>query len=186
MCVWHICTDVKLHGSSSFQQGVPEALMRPALTKTLISCLWYRWGRSSTYLHILSRWWEEAQPKNLHVVFTFSLRCCRNLFWMTICLPVLILESGLGYIGHFRKTVIIFTKYNHEIYFRSNYLDLLHVKGLSSWWISSRIILSSVCVCICVCVCALHTYANTGQRGLWIFATMHRHCTCRGVNTQHG
>ena len=31
-------------------QGVPEALMRPALTKTLISCLWYRGGRSSTYL----------------------------------------------------------------------------------------------------------------------------------------
>ena len=31
-------------------QGVPEALVRPALTKTLISCLWHRWGRSSTYL----------------------------------------------------------------------------------------------------------------------------------------
>jgi hypothetical protein len=71
-------------------------------------------------------------------------------------LPVLILESGLGYIGHFRKTVIIFTKYNHEIYFRSNYLDLLHVKGLISWWISSRIILSSVCVYMCVRVRAAH------------------------------
>ena len=29
---------------------MPGALMRPALTKTLISCLWYRWGRSATYL----------------------------------------------------------------------------------------------------------------------------------------
>ena len=52
--------------------GVLGAPMRLALTKTLISSLWYRWGRSSTYLHNMSIWWEEAQPKNLlFVVFAF-------------------------------------------------------------------------------------------------------------------
>ena len=46
VCVCNIWTNVKL----LLTQRVPEALMRPALTKTLIKCLWYRWGRSSTYL----------------------------------------------------------------------------------------------------------------------------------------
>ena len=43
---------VSFHFIFVIQQGVPGALMRPALTKTLISWLWYRWGRSSTYLLI--------------------------------------------------------------------------------------------------------------------------------------
>ena len=44
----------------------------------------------------------------------------------------------------FGKTFIVLAKYNHEIYFRSNCLGWLHVTGLSSWWISSKIHLSSV------------------------------------------
>ena len=55
------------------------------------------------------------------------------------------LESGLGYVGFFRKTIIIFMKYNHEIYFRPNCLGWLHVTGLSSWWIYSKIQSCLVC-----------------------------------------
>ena len=48
----NICTAVKLlfYFLLHKQRGLPGALMRPALTKTLARCLWYRWGRSSTYL----------------------------------------------------------------------------------------------------------------------------------------
>ena len=65
VCVYRLNRRKTSYTLYIYMRGVPEALMRPALTKTLISCLWYQWGRSSTYLHILSRWWEEAQPKNL-------------------------------------------------------------------------------------------------------------------------
>ena len=48
-------------------------------------------------------------------------------FWMTIHLPFL--EFGLGYVGYFRKTFIVFAKYNHEIHFL---MDLLKDPILSS------------------------------------------------------
>ena len=43
-----------------------------------------------------------------------------------------ILDDDLFAVFGVWKTFIIFTKYNHEIYFRSNCLGWLHVKGLSS------------------------------------------------------
>ena len=49
--------------------------MRPALTKTLISCLWYRWGRSSTYLQVFQfRSWRPAKPKTGLVFFRHGFR----------------------------------------------------------------------------------------------------------------
>ena len=71
VCVWHICIDVKLPCRICFStQGVPEALMRPALTKTLISCLWYRWGRSSTYLLFCDLLqWPGAKPRTPPWIF---------------------------------------------------------------------------------------------------------------------
>ena len=98
--------------------------MRPALTKTLISCLWYRWGRSSTYLHIPFLWWEEAQPKNLHVDF----------YIFTALLPQSMLDDDLFVVfwslvlstfDIFRETYTLFAKYSHEIYFKSNYSGLV-------------------------------------------------------------
>ena len=60
-------------------QGVPGALMRPALTKTLISCLRYRWGRSSTYLRIISiSSWAVANPRTTLSLFVV-MHVCRNL-----------------------------------------------------------------------------------------------------------
>ena len=56
--------------------------------------------------------------------------------WRFICH---FLESGFIYVRYFRETYTLFAKYSHEIYFKSNYLGLLHVTGLSSWWISSKI-----------------------------------------------
>ena len=125
-----------------------------APTKTPVCHLWYRWGRSSTYLHILFLWWEEAQPKNLHVG-SFHYHCTVAAIYVGWRFNCRFLESGLGYVGFFRKTIIIFMKYNHEIYFRSNCLGWLHVTGLSSWWISSKIQSCPVCVCV-LCKCCAH------------------------------
>ena len=131
---------------------MPGALMRPALTKTLISCLWYRWGRSSMYLphlHIPFLWWEEAQPKNLHVDFyIFTALLPQSM--LNDDLFVVFLGSGFIYVRYFRKTYTLFAKYNREIYFRSNYVRLLHVTGISSWWVSSKIQFCVVCGCVCV------------------------------------
>ena len=129
------------------------------------TCGYHGWSpwRTCFNIHIKFPWWDVANPRTttpfpkqliLHGFYTVAA----IWFWMTIYLPIL--ESGLDYIGHFRRTVIIFTKYNHEIYFRSNCLGLLHVTGLSSWWISSKVQFCLVCVCVCasdcvwdVCVC---------------------------------
>ena len=71
-------------------QGVPGALMRPALTKTLISCLWYRWGRSSTYLlhfHDSFLRWDVANPRT---TMTFP----NNLFSIFSCCTVFAICQG--------------------------------------------------------------------------------------------
>ena len=61
-------------------QGVPGALTRPApATKPLISCLRYRWGRSSTYLRIISiSSWAVANPRTTLSLFVV-MHVCRNL-----------------------------------------------------------------------------------------------------------
>ena len=73
---------------------------------------------------------------------------------------------------HFRKTFIVLAKYNHEIYFRSNSLGWLHVRGLSSWWISSKIQFCLVCAvqiyqshwkCFKYMVCLRSKYANINR-----------------------
>ena len=114
---------------------------------------WSPW-RTCFNIHIKFPWWDVANPEPPRrfqtIDFTWFYTVAAIWFWMTIYLPIL--ESGLDYIGHFRRTVIIFTKYNHEIYFRSNCLGLLHVTGLSSWWISSKIQFCLVCVCASDCV----------------------------------
>ena len=46
VCVYRLNRRKTSYTLYIYMRGVPEALMRPALTKTLISCLWYRWGRS--------------------------------------------------------------------------------------------------------------------------------------------
>ena len=67
--------------------------------------------------------------------------------WRFICR---FLEFGFIYVRYFRKTYTLFAKYNHEIYSESNYLGLLHVTGLSSWWVSSKIQFCLVCGWVCV------------------------------------
>ena len=72
MCVEHLN---RCKTPTHWLQGVPGALMRPALTKTLISCLWYRWGRSSTYLQVFHfRSWRPAKPKTGLVFFMHGFR----------------------------------------------------------------------------------------------------------------
>ena len=154
MCVWHICTDVKLQGSSSFQQGAAGSLhgcrQRSSMQLTRIWRL-----INSTYLHpvFVSSWWAVANPRTTtpfpNNLFYMVLHGRRNLNLDDDLFAVFGVWFGsLGYVGYFRKTFIIFTKYNHEIYFRSNCLGWLHVKGLSSWWISSKIQFCLVCVCV--------------------------------------
>ena len=69
LCGVCVCVE-HLNRCKTSLQGVPGALMRPALTKTLISRPWYRWGRSSTYLLILSHFGfyriATGQAKNRH------------------------------------------------------------------------------------------------------------------------
>ena len=88
--------------------------------------------------------------------------------WRFICR---FLESGFIYVRYFRKTYTLFAKYNHEIYSKSNYLGLLHVTGLSSWWVSSKIIkdpiLSSVCVCVFFCLCSVRKCLENTQVSSW-------------------
>ena len=116
---------------------------------------WSPWCTCKNFGH--GMWPTQESPRRFQTIyFTWFYAVAAIWFWMTIYLPVLesgFLESGLGYVGYFRKTFILFTKYNHEIYFRSNCLGWLHVKGLSSWWISSKIQFCLECVCVCVCVC---------------------------------
>ena len=92
MCVWNIWKDVKLHVAwwwmifvilvfESFLQGAPEAWIGQVPTKTPIQCLWYHgWSPWRTCQFFLK--WEEAQPKNLHVVhLNFSLFCTVVAIW---------------------------------------------------------------------------------------------------------
>ena len=89
-------------------------------------------------------WPTQEPPRRFQTIyFTWFYMVAAIWFWMTIYLPFL--EFGLGYVGYFRKTFIVFAKYNHEIYFRFNCLGLLHVTGFSSWWISSKIQFCLVC-----------------------------------------
>ena len=96
VCVWTICTDVKLLSGTSvhfyfvlcsrfsafiFMQGAPGAWIGQVPTKTPIQCLWYhgwspwctcqffqKWGRGSTQE-------PPCRPFELFIV----LHCCRNL-----------------------------------------------------------------------------------------------------------
>ena len=110
VCVWNIWKDVKLlpddvrlllHGSFWWILNpvfLTALLHRSFLSRGAISCLqliaqrrglhsWLIWLRDAgvTYLPIFQKW-EEAQPKNLHVVYLECSICCTvvaiwNLFW---------------------------------------------------------------------------------------------------------
>ena len=64
-------------------------------------------------------------------IFTFSLRCCLNLCWDDD-LFVVFWSLVLSTFDIFGRPTLYLAKYSHEIYFKSNYLGLLHVTGLSS------------------------------------------------------
>ena len=112
---------------------------------------WSPWCTCKIFGH--GMWPTQEPPRRFQTIY---------FGWRFICR---FLEFGLVYVGYFWKTFIIFTKYNHEIYFRSNCLGWLHVKGLSSWWISSKIQFCLVCVCffmVCsIVVIYIYIYMNT-------------------------
>ena len=106
---------------------------------------------SAAYL-LFSLQWQGAKLKDPNnEILVLHGRRNLNLFSMTWRF---MRRFGLWFFlrSTFPKTFAVFAKYNHEIYFRSNCLGLLHVTGLSSWWISSKIQFCLVCVCMYVCM----------------------------------
>lgn len=83
-------------------RGVPGERMRPALTKTLISFLWYRWACSSTYLLRCSCqcFWAKIVPSkcvsvyvSLHERLSAYLYFCiiyifKNLLYSILCVSL--------------------------------------------------------------------------------------------------
>jgi len=114
------------------------------------------WSTPRTCIQFCCFVMGSGYPENHHAVFWSLIWATLDMFgrpsiyswssttrWRFVC-RIWSLVCAI-YVENFRKTFIIFAEYNHEIYFRSNCLALLHVKGLSSWWISSKIQFCLVC-----------------------------------------
>ena len=124
--------------SLSNKAGGLEPIDLPIQSNEAMAFRWMSGLINHLYLHHWPRWWQEAKPRtspntfmDLLIYTVAAIWISWQLFWR--------LYSGLVYVGYFRKIFIVLAKYNHEIYFRSNCLGLLHVTGLSSWWIRSKI-----------------------------------------------
>ena len=122
---------------------------------------WSPWCTCENFGH--GMWPTQEPPRRFQTInlhgFTRSPQS--DFGWRFICRFWSLVWATLDIFGRPSFDYILFTKYNHEIYFRSNCLGWLHIKGLSSWWISSKNpILSSVISMVTPTWCHWATWGN--------------------------
>ena len=92
---------------------------------------------SAAYLHFSLQWQGAPRTPTTELEFYTVAAIWTYFRWHDVSCNSL--DSGFIYVRQFPKTFTVFAKCHHEMYFRSSCLGLLHVTGLSSWWISSKI-----------------------------------------------
>ena len=106
--------------------------------------------------------WQAAKPRTAKFNLYFTVVAIWYSLVSTAC-TYSFLESGWGYIWFLRKTFIVFTKYDHGIYFRSNCLGWF-VRYRTQFLMKPRSFTSAQSVQMCHTHCGIYRFDRSEEK----------------------